>query len=127
MKRGYFVKDVVGPKGCVSIVVPQEGQDDAKAGEISTSASMEQHSKTSALKIHRSDLDGNNHFTAADEWINTEDEPDHQELCNREQAFFLRAIRENLDLTAPTDDAIRSMKIVLAADESIRTGEVVTL
>ena len=27
----YFVKDVVGPKGCVSIVVPQEGQSEAKA------------------------------------------------------------------------------------------------
>ena len=27
----YFVKDVVGPKGCVSIVMPQEGQKDASA------------------------------------------------------------------------------------------------
>ncbi len=123
----YFVKDVVGPKGCVSIVVPQEGQDDAKADEISTSASMDQHVKTSALKIHRSDLDEANHFAVADEWLSTEDEPDHQELCNREQAFFLKAIREDLDVTALTDDAIRSLKIVLAADESFRSGEVVKL
>ncbi len=50
-----------------------------------------------------------------------DDEPDHQELCNREQAFFLKAIREDLDLTDWMNDAVNSLHIVLAADESIRT------
>ena len=27
------------------------------------------------------------------------DEPDHQALCEREQAWFLRTIREDIDLT----------------------------
>ena len=62
-----------------------------------------------------------------DEFINTEDEPDHQGLCDREQAFFLRAIREDVDLSAHMQDAVNSLRIVLAADESVRTGAIVTL
>ena len=30
----FFVKDVIGPKGCVSIVMPQEGQDHAASDDI---------------------------------------------------------------------------------------------
>jgi predicted dehydrogenase len=123
----YFVKDVVGPKGCVSIVVPQEGQTEAKADAISDSADIDQHTKTNALKIHYAEIDAQNHFTRKDEWINMADEPDHQELCDREQAFFLKAIREDLDLSEWMDDAVNSLRIVLAADESIRTRRAVEL
>ena len=124
----YFVKDVVGPKGCVSIVVPkQEGQTEAKADAISDSADIDQHTKTNALKVHYADIDAQNNFTRKDEWINMADEPDHQELCDREQAFFLKAIREDLDLTDWMDDAVNSLRIVLAADESIRTRRAVEL
>ena len=45
----------------------------------------------------------------------------------REQAFFLKAIREDLDLGDQMDDAVKSLKIVLAADESIRTKRAVDL
>ena len=123
----YFVKDVVGPKGCVSIVVPQEGTTEAKADKVSISADIDQHTKTNALKIHHSDIDSENNFTKPDEWINMADEPDHQELCNREQAFLLKAIREDIDLTDWMEDAVKSLRIVLAADESIRIRQVVTL
>ncbi|MBX6321193.1 MAG: Gfo/Idh/MocA family oxidoreductase [Rhodospirillaceae bacterium] len=123
----YFVKDVVGPKGCVSIVVPQEGQTEAKLDGVSTSADIDQHTKTNAIKIHFADIDRNNNFTRRDEWISMADEPDHQELCNREQAFFLKAIREDLDLSDSMNDAVNSLRIVLAADESIRTRRAVEL
>jgi hypothetical protein len=123
----YFVKDVVGPKGCVSIVMPQDGQTEASAEAISASADIDQHTKTNALKIHYSDIDAQNNFTRSDQWINMADEPDHQELCDREQAFFLKAIREDLDLTDWIADAVNSLRIVLAADESIRTGRAVEL
>jgi predicted dehydrogenase len=123
----YFVKDVVGPKGCVSIVVPQEGQTEAKTDAISDSADIDQHTKTNALKVHYADIDAQNNFTRKDEWINMADEPDHQELCDREQAFFLKAIREDLDLSEWMDDAVNSLRIVLAADESIRTRRAVEL
>jgi predicted dehydrogenase len=79
------------------------------------------------LKVHHADIDARNNFTRSDEWINMADEPDHQELCEREQAFFLKAIREDLDLTNWMDDAVNSLRIVLAADESIRTGRAVEL
>ena len=123
----YFVKDVVGPRGCVSIVVPQEGQSEAKTEQISDSADIDQHTKTNALKVHYADIDADNNFKRKDEWINMADEPDHQELCDREQAFFLKAIREDLDLSEWMDDAVNSLRIVLAADESINEKRVVEL
>jgi hypothetical protein len=55
------------------------------------------------------------------------DEPKHQDLCDREQAYFLRAIQEDLDLSDHLRDAVNSLRIVLAADQSFRCGEVVHL
>ena len=107
--------------------MPQEGQKDAKADRVSDSADIDQHTKTNALKVHHADLDARNNFTRRDEWINMADEPDHQELCEREQAFFLKAIGEDLDLTDWMNDAVNSLRIVLAADESIRTKRAIEL
>ena len=55
------------------------------------------------------------------------DEPDHQELCAREQRYFRRAITEGLDLSDHMRDAVNSLRIVLAADESVRSGRTVEL
>ncbi len=55
------------------------------------------------------------------------DEPGHQELCEREQAYMLKAIREDIDLNRHMDDALQSLRICLAADESVRTGKPVKL
>ena len=55
------------------------------------------------------------------------DEPDHQGLCEREQAFFLRAILEDLDLSASMADAVTSLRIVLAAQRSIDEGQAIEL
>ena len=54
-------------------------------------------------------------------------EPGHQGLCDLEQAFVLKAITEDIDLTRHMDDAVQSLRICLAADESVRTGQVVRL
>ena len=54
-------------------------------------------------------------------------QPDHDELCHREQLFLLNAIQNDVDLTDHMDDAINSMKIVAAADKSFRTGEIIHL
>ena len=62
-----------------------------------------------------------------DDIVRMDDEPGHQELCNREQAVFLDAIRNDRDMTAHVEEAINSLRIVLAADESVRTGQVVLL
>ena len=121
----FFVKDVVGPKGSVSIEEPKGVRDDTDS--LSDSADINQHTKTSMIRVHHAELDADNNFTTPDELIDMADEPDHQGLCDREQAVFLKAIREDLDLTESMEDAVKSLKIVLAADESIRTKQVVEL
>ncbi|MGI9355319.1 MAG: Gfo/Idh/MocA family protein [Rhizobiaceae bacterium] len=123
----FFVKDMVGPKGCVSIIVPQDGQNEAQADKVSDSADIDQHTKTNALKIHHAAVDENRNFTKPDEILRMDEEPGHQELCDREQEYFLKAIRENLDLSESMDAAVNSLRIVLAAEESIEKGEAVHL
>jgi predicted dehydrogenase len=117
----FFVKDVIGPKGCVSIVK------DPNEATAAASDDIDSHTKTNSIRLHHAELTAAGEFARPDEYINTEDEPDHQGLCDREQAFFLRAIRDNVDLSAHMHDAVNSLRIVLAADESVRTGQVVTL
>ena len=117
----FFVKDVIGPKGCVSIIK------DPNAETAAGSADIDSHTKTNCIRLHHSELDANDEFVKPDELINTEDEPDHQGLCDREQAFLLRAIRDNVDLSDHMADAVKSLAIVLAADESVRTGQVIAL
>jgi hypothetical protein len=48
-------------------------------------------------------------------------------LCEREQRFLLDAIDRNIDLAEHMNDAVKSLKIVLAADRSIHEGQVVAL
>ena len=123
----FFVKDVWGPKGSISIVMRQDGTTEARADRVSTSADVDQHTKTNALKLHHADLDPAGNFARPDEWLDMSDEPDHQALCEREQAWFLRTIREDLDLTRSMADAVTSLRIVLAAQQSIDEGRAVEL
>jgi predicted dehydrogenase len=116
----FFVKDVVGPKGCVSIVAE-------KASAEGQSANVDAHCQTQALRFHPSELGPDGRFLRKDEVIRLEDEPDHDGLCLREQRYFLQAIREDLDLDAHMEDALSSMRIVAAADESFRTGRTIEL
>ena len=119
-ETAYFVKDVFGPKGSVSIVAKN-------AGGAGKSASIESHSKTESILFHHADLDKDEKFAKEDMVINLEDEPDHQELCNREQRYFLKSIVEDLDLTAHGEDAVNSLRIAFACDESVKTGKVISL
>lgn len=119
-ETAFFIKDVIGPKGCVSIVAKE-------AGGTGKSDNVDAHTKTESLRFHHADIDANNQFIKQDTWFNLSDEPDHQELCNREQRYFLKAIQENIDLTDHVQDAVNSLKIAFACDESVRTGQVVFL
>jgi predicted dehydrogenase len=116
----YFVKDVVGPRGCVSIVDRQGERSDG-------SAAVDSHTATNTLRVHWQERDARGEFARADEWIDTADEPDHDGLCLREQQYLLRAIRDDLDLTEHLADAVNSLRIVLAADQSAREGRTVPL
>ncbi len=119
-ETAFFVKDVIGPKGCVSIVAKD-------AGGSGKSDSIDAHTKTESLRFHHAELNKDNQFVKEDTWINLKDEPNHQELCNREQRYFLKSIHENIDLMDHMQDAVNSLRIAFACDESVRTGNVVSL
>nr|WP_010398158.1 Gfo/Idh/MocA family oxidoreductase [Paracoccus sp. TRP] len=105
----FFVKDVVSPRGAVSIRMPE----DARSDDIDT------HTRTSTLRLHR--------VGEPDQDISMQGEPGHQELCDAEAAFMARAITEDMDLSRHMQDAVSSLAVCLAADESVRTGQPVRL
>jgi predicted dehydrogenase len=105
----FFVKDVVSPNGAVSIRMPES----ARSDDIDT------HTRTSLIRLHRNG--------EPDQDLSMADEPDHQALCDREAAFVARAIADDLDLTRHLQDAVASLRVCLAADESVRTGRTLTL
>ncbi len=107
-ETAFFVKDIVSPNGSVSITDGNKG----------ASADIDGHTKVGSILVHRPDGDVS---------IDMPDEPGHQELCDAEQAYMVRAITENTDLTRHMQDAVQSLAICLAADESIRTGQPITL
>ncbi len=125
-ETAFFVKDIVGPKGSVSLVPNEAARGSAEA--LSGSADIDKHTKTDMIRVHHAEVDGTTKlFLRPDELISMEDEPGHQDLCDREQALFLRAIREDLDLTASMQAAVDSLRIVLAAEQSIAEQRVITL
>jgi predicted dehydrogenase len=107
-ETAFFVKDIVSPNGSVSITDKEKG----------TSADIDGHTKVGGLLVHR---------PSGDQWIELPDEPGHQELCDAEQRYVAHAIANDHDLTRHMSDAVASLRICLAADESIRTGQAVTL
>jgi predicted dehydrogenase len=116
-ETAFFVKDVMSPKGSVSIVMDPN----AKSDDIDT------HTKTSVIRLHSAETGPDGKFIRADEDMTMAGEPGHQELCDLEQAYMLKAIREDIDLTRHMDDAVQSLRICLAADESARSGKPVYL
>ena len=113
-ETAFFVKDVIGPKGSVSIVM-------AESAGIVKSDDINAHTKTNRILWHHADM------SKPDERIEMSDEPDHNALCEREQRYLLKAIEEDLDLSEHMSDGVKSLKIVLAADRSIREGQVIGL
>src|SRR5919107_2347701 len=105
-ETAFFVKDVIGPKGSVSIVMA-ESAGGVKSDDINA------HTKTNQILWHHAD-------GRPDERIDMTDEPDHDALCEREQRYLLKAIDEDLDLTDHMNDGVKSLKIVIAADQSVR-------
>jgi predicted dehydrogenase len=120
-ETAYFVKDMIGPKGSVSIAAKES------AGETPASSSHDGHTRTNALRLHHAALKADGSFAKPDEIITTSEEPGHQDLCTLEQRLFLDAIVNKRDLAVHHEEALNSLRIVFAADESIRTGEVVKL
>ncbi len=116
-ETAFFIKDIISPNGSVSIVMDPN----AKSDDIDT------HTKTSRIRLHRAATKDDGNFDTPDQMLEMAGEPDHQELCDREQAFVAKAIREDIDLSRHMQDAVQSLAICMAADESIRSGKTVEL
>jgi predicted dehydrogenase len=125
-ETAFFVKDMIGPKGCVSMVAKETDPTDAGTRKT-VSADHDSHARTNALRLHHAALGPGGAFAMPDEIITTAGEPDHQALCELEQRRFLDAIVNDRDLSEHLEDVLNSLRIVFAADESVRTGEVVHL
>ena len=111
-ETAFFVKDILSPRGSVSIV----------AANSSGSDDIDSHTRVGSLRIHHSGTDDEGRFDREDELIDMSQEPDHQDLCQREQDYMLRAINEDINLGEHMADAVQSLCICLAADQSIRSG-----
>ncbi len=107
-ETAYFVKDVIAPTGAVSIVAAEQGG----------SSSIDSHTRVGTLKVHRE---------GGDRTIDLPDEPGHQVLCDAEAALVADAIKTGRDLSRHMRDALTSLAICLAADESVRIGRPVSL
>ncbi|MCB2111670.1 MAG: Gfo/Idh/MocA family oxidoreductase [Defluviimonas sp.] len=105
----HFVKDVISPRGAISIL----------SGMHPASDSVEGHTKVGSLRIHRT--------AGTDEDVDFPGEPGHEALCAAEQDYLIRAIVEDIDLGRHMSDAVASLAVCLAADESIRSGRPVDL
>ena len=116
-ETAFFVKDVMSPRGSVPIVQDPGAKSD----------SHEVHSRTDTIKVHRAEVRPDGTFARPDELISTSGEPGHDALCAREQDYVYRAITEDIDLTRHMSDAVQSLRVCLAADESVRTGMPVRL
>lgn len=119
-ETAFFVKDVIGPKGSVSLV-------DESGERSDESQDIEGHTKTGGIKLHHAELSPQQEFARKDEFFSTKDEPSHDELCFLEQQFLLNAIKNDVDLSDHLNDAVNSLRIVLAADESFKTGKTIEI
>ena len=117
-RSAFFVKDVVGPKGCVSI--------DKDIAHVDPS-DVSKHTAVDSIILHSSAAGPDGYAAGKDQLIKIPDEPDHNELCKREQEVLYKAITEDTDLTDHVADAVNSLKICFAAVESYRTQKVVRL
>ena len=108
-ETAHFVKDIISPGGAVSLRAPQG----------LGSADVEGHTAADHLILAP---------TGQTETVQTfADSPGHQGLCDLQAAAMARAIREDQDLSRHVADAVRSVSVCLAADESVRTGQPVRL
>lgn len=118
-ETAFFVKDVIGPRGSVSIV--------AKTAGSGRSDDVDSHTQTETLRLHHAARGADGGFARTDEFIDVADEPNHDELCRREQQFLLSAIRDDLDLAAHWQSALDSLRVVLAAERSFRERRTILL
>ena len=116
-ETAFFVKDVIGPNGSVSIV----SDDDTFKKD---SDNLENHTKNNCLKIHSSKLDSEHNFISPNKKDIYDDDPSHQDLCDYEQEYFYKSISDNIDLkTKDTKIFMYELNKKINSEKKIRNCE----
>ena len=110
----YFIKDIVGPDGAASISIERDRSDD-----------KDHHAEANTIIRHYAEQK-NKEFVREDEIIKI-DEPDHEGLVFLEQQEFIDCIKNDKDMSTHQDRVMTSLRIVFAADKSVKTKQVVEL
>jgi hypothetical protein len=122
-----MIKDIVGPKGSVSVVPPSHRLGYGKGATWTFSSDIHTHGAIDAVLVHHAGLNAEQGLVEGDEVIPVIDKPDHDEICRLEQLYLLDAIRNDRDIGEGMEAAVNSLKIVLAADRSIKEGRMIEL
>lgn len=108
-ETAHFVKDVISPGGAVSLRAPQGlGSADVEGHTAADHLILAPTGQAESVQIFA-------------------DSPGHQQLCDFQAAAMARAIINDIDMSRHVADALRSVAVCLAADESVRTGHAVRL
>lgn len=126
-ETAFMIKDIIGPKGSISVVPPSHEPGYGKDATWTFSSDIHTHGAMQSVLVHHSELNAEQGLVKADEMIPVVDKPDHNEICRLEQLFLLDAIRNDKDLEEGMAAAVNSLKIVLAADQSIKEKRIVEL
>ena len=116
-ETAFFVKDVVGPKGCV---IDRQGPERGGRRRVRPTSTATRRRTACASTTPPSTRATSSCGRTSSSAPRTS--PTTRRCATASRRFFLRAIREDLDLSDHMDDAVNSLRIVLAADESVRRG-----
>ena len=126
-ETAFMVKDIIGPKGSISVIPPAHTMGVPEGATWTHSSDIHTHGAMASVLVHHAALNGEQGLVKGDELIPVTDKPDHDEICRLEQIYLLDAIREDRDMSEHMEAAVNSLKIVLAADRSIKEHRVVDL
>lgn len=126
-QTAFIMKDIMGPKGSVSVRSPENVSPTPAGAAETVSSDIRTHSKIRPLRLHHAQLGPDNVLINGDEDIEIEEVLTHEQLSERKQSYLLEAILNDTDMSDHMRSAVDSIRIVLAADESIRTGKTVYL
>jgi predicted dehydrogenase len=126
-ETAFMVKDIIGPKGSISVVAPPHKLGTPEGASWTYSSDIHTHGKMESVLVHHSELHPDQSLVQGDEIIPVVNKPDHDEICRLEQIYLLDAIHNDGNLNEHMEAAVNSLKIVLAADLSIREKRTVEL
>jgi len=112
-ETAFFVQDVMGPRGSVSIAMHEHA-------DVSLT---DNHTRTDGIRLHDARVDSTGAFVRRDALVPMSEDGGLQSHCNQQEQFVLNAIRSDLDLREHMDNAITLLSVVLAAVASVADGD----